>query len=61
MVEEYIFTVTIRIEGNETKKNTIRNNIASQLEAARTAGIIIEAEWNISTRPVTETGALSPL
>jgi len=61
VTEEFIVNVWIRVEGDETKKNAIRNKLSTDLTNARNTGQIIEARLTITTQPVSETLTISPV
>ena len=46
--------ISINIHGTTTKKNTVRDAILAQLNAAKTAGNIEDATWSISQNLVPE-------
>jgi len=52
----YSMTVRIEIGTNEAMKNAVRDAIISQLNAAKTAGSIEGAFWNIQETPIIEGG-----
>lgn len=58
MVLKYVFIVTITIEGDETKKNNIRNDIVTRLTTAKNNNVIEEATWEINAKEVSEGGRI---
>lgn len=55
---EYTLTVTIKIRGPPTKKNTVRDALLTQLQAAKSAGNIEEAQWSLTGEVVPEGGKI---
>jgi hypothetical protein len=53
---EYAFNmnISIQITGTVAKKNTVRDAVLAQLNAAKTAGNIDQATWSISQNTVPE-------
>jgi len=54
----YTMNVSIKITGTETKKDTVRDAIITQLQNALNAGNIDEATWSIGQTMVPEGGTI---
>jgi len=50
--------VSIQITGTEARKNTVRDAILAQLNAAKAAGNIDQATWSVSQNTVPEGGVI---
>lgn len=58
MANSYTMIVRIEIGIDEAKKDSVRNAVIAQLQAAKTAGNIDYATWQIQETPIIEGGKI---
>ena len=58
MANSYTIIVRVEVGTSEAKKNGVRDAIIAQLQAAKTAGNIDYATWQIQETPIIEAGTI---